>query len=96
MEDNARAEIPLDASNDECYPVGIGYDNTSQVPTPVGEGEGPPSPLLYLLSSDGLLCPFYCQNFKPGAPALCSPAVALTGFENLYLINNLSIIKNMT
>ena len=85
------AELPLDASNDECYPVGIGYDNTSQVPTRVGEGEGegPPSPLLYLLSSDGLLCPFYCQNFKPGAPALCTPAVTLTGNCYLYVTFNI-------
>ena len=79
LEDNARAEIPLDSENEECYPVGMGYDTTSSVPTPVGEGEGPPSPLLFLLSSDGLLCPFYCRNFKAGAASLCSAAVSLAG-----------------
>ena len=43
LEDNARAEIPLDSHNEECYPVGMGYDATSSVATPVGEGEGPPA-----------------------------------------------------
>ena len=68
-----RAEIPLDKNNEECYPVGLGYDTTSTVATPVGEGAGPPSPLLYLLSSDGLLCPYYCVNYKSGTVLLLRP-----------------------
>ena len=78
LEDNARAEIPL-AGAEECYPVGVGYDTTSQVSTPVGESEGPASPILYLLSSDGLLCPFYCRNYSPGAASLCAPPVLWPG-----------------
>ena len=72
LEDDGRAEIPLH-KNEECYPVGIAMDLTAAQPTPVGESFGPASPLLYLLSSSGLLCPYYCVNSKPGAPVLtCS------------------------
>merc|ERR1712142_227683 len=56
-----------------------GYDTTSNVATPVGESEGPPSPILYLLSSNGLLCPFYCVNYKAGAPVLTKKAIAMPG-----------------
>jgi len=76
LEDNARAEIPL-SSNEECYPVGMAVDYTSAVGTPVGETTGPPSPLLYLLSSDGLLCPFYCVNHKQGAAPACRDRIVL-------------------
>merc|ERR1719483_1519235 len=77
LEDNARAEIPLDSGKEECYPAGLAVDYTCMVGTPVGETTGPPSPLLYLLSTDGLLCPFYCVNTKHGVSPLCSPPVPL-------------------
>ena len=72
LEDNARAEIPLN-KNEECYPVGLAMDLTAAEPTPVGESLGPASPLLYLLSSSGLLCPYYCVNTRPGAGPLSCP-----------------------
>ena len=72
LEDNARAELPLH-KNEETYPVGLAVDFTAAEPTPVGESTGPPSPILYLLSDRGLLCPFYCVNTRQAAAPLSCP-----------------------
>ena len=73
LEDNARAELPL-VGGEEYYPRGLAIATTASRKTEIGEGQGPPSPILLMLSSDGLLCPFSVVNTRAGAPALCTAA----------------------
>ena len=92
LEDNARAELPLDSSNQERYPVGLTVDFTAAGPRrEAGDTEDSPAPpaapLLLILSSDGLLCPFYCVNTKPGAASLSCQAEALPGKERPGTVN---------
>jgi hypothetical protein len=81
LEDSGRAEIPLtSADNRERYPAGLALNLTAERETPLGgESFGPPSPLLHVLASDGLLCSFYCVNSAPddAAQQLCAPAPGL-------------------
>merc|ERR1719391_1591610 len=77
LEDNARAELPL-VGGEEFYPRGLAIATTATRLTEIGEGQGPPSPILLMLSSDGLLCPFSVVNMRPSALALCAGAQELS------------------
>ena len=76
LEDNARAELPL-VGGEEFYPRGLAIATTAIRPSEIGEGHGPPSPMLLMLSSDGLLCPFSVVNMRSNAPGLCAAAQEL-------------------
>ncbi|XP_078082363.1 uncharacterized protein nup214 isoform X2 [Mustelus asterias] len=71
LEDAARAEFPVTENSEDTMPVGIGIDVTSQQPVTIGpEKVYPPCPILMLLSTDGLLCPFYMLNSIPAMKAV--------------------------
>ncbi|XP_035665364.1 nuclear pore complex protein Nup214-like isoform X8 [Branchiostoma floridae] len=69
LDDAARAELPLSTNHDETYPMGMAVDLTSTNHIPIGENQSlPPMPIFMLLSTDGLLCPFYMVNTAPPQP----------------------------
>ena len=79
MEDALRAELPLTASKEDTFPLGVALDTTSQVPIPWGENQNlEPVPILLILSTSGLLCPYHVINLKPGAEKLTHPVEALS------------------
>ncbi|XP_074655858.1 uncharacterized protein LOC141909341 [Tubulanus polymorphus] len=76
LDDTGRAELPLNQSNDNTFPVGITIDFTPQAEIRIDDvNVHPPSPIIYLLSTDGVLCPFHMMY--TGAPSIVHPAQPL-------------------
>lgn len=65
FEETGRAEMPLTNDNDETFPMGLAFDFSSTRPVIEGEKRLPPAPIMMLLSTDGVLCPFYMVNQTP-------------------------------
>jgi hypothetical protein len=67
LEGEWRAELPLN-ENAETNPMGMAIDSTSQIPISWDDNQTlPPAPILFVLSTHGLLCPFHVINLKNGA-----------------------------
>ena len=59
--------MPLTNDNDDTFPMGLEIDFSSIKQITKGEAKLPPAPILMILSTDGVLCPFYILNQTPNA-----------------------------
>ncbi|KAJ8039135.1 hypothetical protein HOLleu_16758 [Holothuria leucospilota] len=63
LDDSARIELPLHESGDDTFPMGLGIDFSSERPfTAKNKEKRPAVPIVMVLSSEGLLCPFHIVN----------------------------------
>ena len=58
LDETSRAEVPLDGI-EESYTMGLAVDTTSQSVIPSDKSPLPPHPILLLLTTKGVLCPFH-------------------------------------
>uniref|UniRef100_A0A915KPH7 Nuclear pore complex protein Nup214 n=1 Tax=Romanomermis culicivorax TaxID=13658 RepID=A0A915KPH7_ROMCU len=66
MDDEERAELPLDSRGNETFPIGVALDLVAT--------EKDQLPLLLVLSNDGLLCPFQINYKGPHSKEpVCKP-----------------------
>ena len=65
FEEDARPSMPLTSNNDESFPMGLAINFNSTRPFLKGEQKLPPAPILMILSTDGVLVPFYVLNQTP-------------------------------
>ncbi|KAM8934287.1 nuclear pore complex protein Nup214 [Pelodytes ibericus] len=79
LEDASRADLPVTEHSDDTLPMGLVVDYTSQLELFLSEEKIlPPTPILLILSTDGVLCPFHMINSQPGAKSLTLPLERLS------------------
>ncbi|XP_077479250.1 nuclear pore complex protein Nup214 isoform X2 [Stigmatopora argus] len=79
LEDASRAELPVSETNEDTLPLGLAIDYTNQQEIRISDEKIlPPAPIMLMLSTEGLLCPFVLLNFNAGVKQLISPCATLT------------------
>ncbi|XP_071802717.1 uncharacterized protein [Asterias amurensis] len=62
VDDSSRIELPLTGDDKETYPMGIALDLSSAAPFELNNKKYHPPPMLMVLSTEGVLCPYYVLN----------------------------------
>ncbi|XP_029639847.1 nuclear pore complex protein Nup214 isoform X1 [Octopus sinensis] len=77
LEDSARAEVPLTAEKCDSFPVGLAIDYSNQKQIIMNEVEIGPFPVMLMLSTDGVLVPFFMVYKHKAAASMTVPIEAL-------------------
>ncbi|XP_052826004.1 nuclear pore complex protein Nup214 isoform X2 [Octopus bimaculoides] len=77
LEDSARAEVPLTAEKCDSFPVGLAIDYSNQKRITINEAEIGPFPVMMMLSTDGVLVPFFMVYKHKAAVNITAPCEAL-------------------
>lgn len=99
MIDEARAELPLTASKEEMFPLGMDVDTGTTHRIVVGEVELPVMPMLHMLSTHGLLISFNILNTTSNCPCICSPPLLVSdtsGIGNFAVNTSTTSFPNVT
>ncbi|BFZ05689.1 hypothetical protein BsWGS_08728 [Bradybaena similaris] len=79
LEDCSRADLPLTSQQSDSFPMGLAVDYSPHNNVVLSESKTlPPCPVMYLLSTDGMLVAYHLfYSHKEAAPAT-TPALPLT------------------
>ncbi|RUS69533.1 hypothetical protein EGW08_022706, partial [Elysia chlorotica] len=78
LEDCSRAELPLTDSQNDSFPVGMAVDYSPQSQIVLNESvQFPACPVMYMLSTDGMLLGFHLSYRHKDAAPITVPASAL-------------------
>uniref|UniRef100_A0A914CL05 Nucleoporin Nup159/Nup146 N-terminal domain-containing protein n=1 Tax=Acrobeloides nanus TaxID=290746 RepID=A0A914CL05_9BILA len=73
LEDTFSIQLPVSKSHGETYPIGVGFDFCSSTPVKIandGSGDLPPQPIIYVLTTEGLLLLYHIVSLNPQRPTL--------------------------
>ncbi|KAI6657303.1 Nuclear pore complex protein [Oopsacas minuta] len=91
LEESSRAELPLDGT-EESFTMGLAIDTTSQTAIPTDKEQLPPHPILLLLTTKGVLCPFHM--IYEGMSSLIEPPRVLKSAKHSF--NPQEVAKNLS
>ncbi|KAH9498901.1 hypothetical protein Btru_004986 [Bulinus truncatus] len=79
LEDCSRAQLPLTADQNDSFPVGMTVDYSPMKQIAISETKLlPPCPVMYILSTDGILLAYYLHYNHKDAPSATTPPQALS------------------
>ncbi|KAH9495683.1 hypothetical protein Btru_016030 [Bulinus truncatus] len=79
LEDCSRAQLPLTADQNDSFPVGMTVDYSPMKQITISETKLlPPCPVMYILSTDGILLAYYLHYNHKDAPSATTPPQALS------------------
>ncbi|XP_038063671.1 nuclear pore complex protein Nup214-like isoform X2 [Patiria miniata] len=68
VDDAARIEMPLSGDDEDTFPMGLALDLSSETDVKIGTTNYQAPPIVMVLSTEGVLCPFYILNSDATVP----------------------------
>lgn len=74
VSDSGRAELPMTTDHQDTFTLGLAIDYTAQTDIVIGEKTHVPMPVLFILTTDGVLVAFHVMNSNSAIATLNKPS----------------------